>query len=167
MLHSARWDFIRMLNEAANNGARKKISINAFRSNVNWKDYKRLNSFLARPYEVNCLQDSEPEPFPRCCNDINHAEVRRDLQTYFEQKLIPAPANCNTHELVTLLFYQALQEHATKSVGAMLQDAQKQSQRMKDRFNIPKKLSLLIKRFSRRVLGNTPEHDLQSDCSTW
>jgi len=155
MLHSVRWGFIRMLNEAVNNGSRKKININAFRSKVNWEDYKKLNSFLARPYEINCLQDGEPEPFSRYCNDINHAEVCRDLQTYFEQKSIPVPANCNTHELVTLLFYQALQEHATKSVGAMLQDAQKQIQRMKKRLNISKKLSLLIKRFARRVLGNT------------
>jgi hypothetical protein len=155
MLHSARWSFIRMLNEAVNNGARKKISIDAFRSKVNWEDYKKLNSFLARPYEINCLQDSELEPFSRYCNAINHAEVCRDLQTYFEQRSIPVPANCNTHELVTLLFYQALQEHATKSVGAMLQDAQKQIQRMKKRLNISKKLSLLIKRFAHRVLGNT------------
>ncbi len=153
MLHSARWDFIGMLNEAVDNGARKKISINTFRSKVNWEDYKKLNSFLARPYEINHLQYSELEPFSRYCNDINHAEVCRDLQTYFEQKSIPVPANCNTHELVTLLFYHALQEHATKSVGAMLRDAQKQIQRMEDRFNISKKLSLLTKRFAHRVLG--------------
>jgi hypothetical protein len=152
-LNSVRWRFIAMLEEAVNDGEpRKRLCPMDFKSKVNWDDYRRLNSFLARPYNITIHQDSKPALFSQYCNDINHAEICERLANYFQRKSIPVPSNCNTHELVTLLFYQALQDHARQPLLARLDDSRVKIQRLEDRFNIAKKLPVPIKSFARSVL---------------
>jgi hypothetical protein len=114
MLSSVRWKFIDMLNEIVSNDARDKIDPSAFRPKVDWDDYRELNSFLACPYEIHDNNDCATEPFSKYCNDINHKEVCRSLTNYFKGRAIPVPSDCNSHELVTLLFYQAIQDHAAQ-----------------------------------------------------
>lgn len=154
MLQAARWSFIRMLNDAVETGNGNKINLNAVRAKVNWDDYAKLNSLLTRPYELDDHQASATEPFSKYCSDIDDAEVCRNLTNYFKRHMIPAPAHCNTHELVSLLFYQALQEHAAKQTQASMAEAQKQAQRNKDRFNAPKKVAHLLKRLKRKLQPN-------------
>jgi hypothetical protein len=146
MLQAARWTFIQMLNDAVKTGKDDKVSSTAVRSKVNWDDYRKLNSLLDRPYEIDSHQASTAEPFSRYCNDIDHAEVRKNLMKYFEQHAIPVPADCNTHELVSLLFYQALREHAVKQSSTTPIQSHTQSQRDKLRFNIPRKLAQKLNR---------------------
>jgi hypothetical protein len=152
-LNSARWTFIAMLEEAVNDGeTRKRLCPMDFKSKVNWDDYRRLNSFLARPYDITIHQNSKSAPFSQYCNDINHAEICERLTNYFQRKSIPVPPNCNTHELVTLLFYQALQYHSRQSFLARLKNARVKIERLEYRFNIAKKLPVSIKSFTRSII---------------
>jgi hypothetical protein len=118
MLNRVRWSFIRMLNEAVKSETNKKLDINAFRCKVNWDDYRRLNTNLPRPYAIESNPNLKSQAFSEYCNDIDHTEVCSRLSTYLQLKGVPVPSDCSTHELVSLLFYKAIQDYKPKPATA-------------------------------------------------
>jgi hypothetical protein len=114
MLCSVRGKFIAMLNEIVSDNAKDKIDARAFHSKVDWDDYRKLNSFLASPYDIHSTNDCSTGSFSSYCNDINHEAACRNLINYFKRRAIPVPSDCSSNELVALLFYQAIQDHAAQ-----------------------------------------------------
>lgn len=114
MLQEVRWKFIAQLDAAVEGDARKPLRAEAVQSKVNWADYRQLNAFLERPYPLQECDPGAGRSFSAYCRDIDHAEVCRKLTAFFERRSIAVPATCTTHELVSLVFYQAMQDHVAK-----------------------------------------------------
>jgi hypothetical protein len=125
MLCSVRLKFVDMLNEIVSGDGKDKIDTKAFYPKVDWDDYRELNSLLACPYEIQDSRNHAIEPFSKYCNDINHEAACDSLMSYFRQRDISVPPDCSSHELVTLLFYQAIVDHAAQSFPRTLNETKK------------------------------------------
>lgn len=114
--------FVDMLNEIVSGDGKDKIDTKAFYSKVDWDDYRELNSLLACPYEIQDSRNHAIEPFSTYCNDINHEAACSSLMNYFRKRDISVPSDCTSHELVTLLFYQAIVDNAAQSFPRTLNE---------------------------------------------